>query len=270
MHAGSPDRPLTVLRDADRLRLEHFELGTRHRSLERVSVLVDDTSARELTRDAFDETIRYLKGGGDWVENLEVAFRMLRIGIRVGDTDDVRELLSYMDTLWGSTEQIRGTVGRLYHQGREVRRAAAYTCLRNYLHARRIEAVCSAVRGSMTSEVAREMFGRGVVDRTGMMGRRAFGRRAALLAAADLRVFDREDDGFGGTSYDGVPGDGEVGGEDEELAQRLSVIREFLDVCEEDGDDVWRMTAARAFLCTRPPSYFDVGAPNACQDGRCA
>jgi hypothetical protein len=38
----------------------------------------------------------------------------------------------------------------------------------------------------------------------------------------------------------------------------LSTIDEFVRRCEALGDRPWVMPAARLFLCTRPPSYFDV------------
>src|SRR5205823_4608980 len=49
--AGKADgSPLRVLRDADRVRLEHFALSTSLESLERVSCLVDKTEARGLAQ----------------------------------------------------------------------------------------------------------------------------------------------------------------------------------------------------------------------------
>ena len=214
VHAGPPERPLRVLREADRLRLEHFRVGTRHRALERVSALVDSASARVLASRAFEETSRFLVGDGDWVENLDVALRMLRIGVRAGDVSNVRTLLAYMDGLWGSTEQIGETAHRLYHRDREVGGIPAYRSLRDYLHARRTEAISSAVQRSMNTETAQEMFGPGVAEGTRLVGIRAFRRRATLLAAADLRLYDREDDAFGGTRYDVLPNDDEVGQEE--------------------------------------------------------
>jgi hypothetical protein len=45
---------------------------------------------------------------------------------------------------------------------------------------------------------------------------------------------------------------------DADLSARLATIDEFVDRCEELGDRPWLMPAARLFLCTRPPSYFDI------------
>jgi hypothetical protein len=46
--------------------------------------------------------------------------------------------------------------------------------------------------------------------------------------------------------------------DDAKLSARLATIDEFVQRCEELGDRRWLMPAARLFLCTRPPSYFDI------------
>src|SRR5690606_23138278 len=85
-------------------------------------------------------------------------------------------------------------------------------------------------------------------------------RRAEQLAFADLRARDREDDAFLNgheitVDRDWLRADVKA---DVELSVRLATIDEFVRRCEELGDHPWRMPAARLFLCTRPPSYFDI------------
>ena len=258
VRAGPEGRPLTVLRDVDRLRLEHFEAATRHRSLERVSVLVDERSARELAERALGETVRFLEGDEDWVKNLDVVLRMLRIGIRAGDALHVGRLLRYMDDSWRNTEQLRQIVGRLFVGGREIQRAGAFVWLRNFLHAKRTEAICSAVRPWRDARSLVQALPEGVADGTGTVGWRALIGRARLFAAADVRMFDREDDAFGSTPYDHTPGSEEFGNDDMELRARFGLVGRFTELCRELGDGPWDVTAPRVFLCTRPPSYFDV------------
>ena len=259
VRAGVPGRPLTVLRDVDRSRLEHYALSTRLRSLERVSVLVDSRDAIRLVRSALDEVLRFLEGDGDWVENLEAAIRMLRLGIRTGNWDDTKRLIDYMDGIWKDTTCLREFTRRLVHRKHEITRRDAWVWLRNYLHARRAEAICCAIRQpSGTDEFPDWLRLKGVRDRTEMVRWRAFVRRARLLAAADLRSLDREDDAFGPNTCDMKPGDSYFGHDDAKLNERLEKLVKFVDICKELGDKPWEISAASLFLCTRPPSYFDV------------
>ncbi|HEY0469303.1 MAG TPA: hypothetical protein VGC79_34165, partial [Polyangiaceae bacterium] len=82
-------------------------------------------------------------------------------------------------------------------------------------------------------------------------------RRAKKLAAADLRMFDREDDRASGSAGGGAK---EVYSPDasSELHGRLETIRAFVGGLSEV--DPWNVPPSRLFLSTRPPSYFDVSS----------
>lgn len=79
-----------------------------------------------------------------------------------------------------------------------------------------------------------------------------------MLAAADLRSLDREDDAFGPNSRDTDPNELEFGFNDADLRQRLRTILQFVNICDRLGDQPWRVAPSSLFLCTRPPSYFDI------------
>ena len=257
VRAGPPGRPLTVLRDADRSRLEHFELSTKLRSLERVSVLLDNESASQLAKRALGETVRFLTGDDDWVENVDVALRMLQLGIRTGDWEGTDDLIKYMDNLWSDTVRLRVATGQLFHRERQIRNRSAAIWLRNYLHAKRVEAICSVIRPGH-STYRPDWLRQGIVNRTRRVRWRALLRRARLLAATDLRAFDREDDAFGQNKDDLRPDDNDFGKSDLHLRQRLTLVRKFVQICEKLGDQPWIVSPPKLFLCTRPPSYFDV------------
>lgn len=258
VRVGPPGRPLTVLRDADRTRLEHFELSTRLRALERVSILVDEESARQLARRVIDEATVFFRGDEDWVGNLDVAFRMLRLGLRMRDRQGTDDLMRYMDRLWLDLERLRSSAGRLFHRDREILQRGALVWLRNYLHERRLEALCSVLRPVGHSSGLPQRLRAGVIERTKTVGWRGLVRRARLLAAADLRTFDREDDAVGENPYEASRQRTELGTDDSGLATRLDRIDEFARRCERQGDVAWTIAARSLFLCTRPPSYFDI------------
>lgn len=257
--AGSP---LRVLRDADRARLERFALSTSLLSLERVSSLIGHDEARKLVRDSLERVGRVLAGEDDWVADLDVSLRLLKLAICTGDWESATELRERMDVVWGTTEALKAMTTRLYYRGLEIspRRAAPWTSLRNYLHERRLEAISSALPIGMDAEAIKNRIPNGLLWRTKRIGARALRQRAEQLASADLRSRDREDDAI--RMGDGVGVDwGALGTDvatDAELSSRLATVDEFVQRCAELNDRPWLMPAARLFLCTRPPSYFDI------------
>lgn len=254
--------PLRVLRDADRARLERFSLSTSLRSLERVSSLIGHEEARELVRRCLKRVGRVLDAEDNWVDDLDVSLRLLKLAISTGDWNSARELRSRMDRVWGSVKAIRSTSGKLFYRGREIapERISPWTWLRNYLHERRLEAISTSLPiGMNANEIANRFSGRLRV-RTRDVRATMLRRRAEQLASADLRARDREEDGLP-SSHD-VDRDHQrmraALGRDGALSARLSTINEFVQRCIAIGDRSWALPPARLFLCTRPPSYFDI------------
>jgi hypothetical protein len=251
-----------VLRDADRARLERFALSTSLHSLERVSSLIGHEEARKVVRDSLERVGRVLDAEDNWVTDLEVSLRLLKLAISTGDWKSVRELLERMDRVWGTEDVLRTTATRLYYRDREIKpgRKAPWRWLRNYLHERRIEAISSALPIGMDAAQIATNFPGGLRLRTREVKATVIRRRAEQLAAADLRSRDREDDarrkGHGiDVDREWLLADVKA---DAELSNRLAVIDAFVERCLELGDRPWLMPAARLFLCTRPPSYFDI------------
>ena len=254
--------PLRVLRDADRARLERLALSTSLHSLERVSSLVGHDEARELVRGSLERVGRVLDAEDNWVADLDVSLRLLKLAISTGDWTSATELRERMDRVWGTVEALRKTTTRLYYRDREIDpdRASPWTWLRNYLHERRLEAISSALPIGMDTQHIEARIPKGLVVRTRRIGATALRRRAEQLASADLRSRDREDDALlNGRKVD-VERDWLLADieEDTELSLRLATINEFVQRCDDLDDRPWLMPAARLFLCTRPPSYFDI------------
>ncbi|MCA9631381.1 MAG: hypothetical protein KC766_27170, partial [Myxococcales bacterium] len=249
--------PLRVLRDADRTRLERFALSTSLRTLERATVLLDAEEAQRVVRATLERVGRVLAAEDDWVESLDTALRLLRVAIGTKDWESARDLNNRFEEVFGTVDAVTACVGTLRYRGESIDRSrrGPWTWLRNYLHARRLESVASALPGSVTPDDVATWAPNGLTVRTASVGAVALRRRAQELAAADLRTYDREDDhswpvqDFAERWMEGdLP----------ELAERFESIRVFLGECARLKDDAWLMPAARLFLATRPPSYFDV------------
>jgi hypothetical protein len=257
----SEGSPLRVLRDADRARLERFALSTSLHSLERVSSLIGHDEARELVRGSLERVGRVLDAEDNWVADLDVSLRLLKLAISTGDWESATELRQRMDRVWGTADALRSATSRLYYRGREIRpgKKSPWTWLRNYLHARRLEAIISALPIGMDADQIESRIPHGLVVRTKRVGATMLRRRAEQLAAADLRARDREDDARSSdppvVDREWLRSDVKA---DAELSARLAAIDTFVQRCEELDDRPWLMPAARLFLCTRPPSYFDI------------
>lgn len=188
--------PLRVLREADRARLERFALSTSLSSFERVSSLIGHEEARKLVRDSLERVGRVLDAEDNWVADLDVSLRLLKLAISTGDWESAKELLGRMDRVWGTDDALRTSTTRLYYRDREIKpgKKAPWTWLRNYLHERRIEAISSALPIGMDAAQIATKFPAGLRVRTKEVKATVLRRRAEQLASADLRSRDREDD----------------------------------------------------------------------------
>ena len=248
--------PLRVLRDADRVKLEHFALSNSLRSLERISSLVELAEVRDLAQRTLNKIRRFLGGEDDWVESIGLGFRLLSLGIGCGDWNESISLSNWMDSLWGTVDHLRASAGTLSHRGRTLIGVAGLVSMRNYLHARRIETIASALRPSLRADLV-AAFPEGLREGTRRIGARALIGRARLLAMSDLRLRDREDDRFELINRDDDSQWQSLQAIDG-MAERFDTIRQFTYICAQLGDAYWQVPVPRLFLSTRPPSYFDI------------
>lgn len=254
--------PLRVLRDADRARLERYALSTSLHSLERVSSLLDHDQARDLVRHSLERVGRVLDAEDSWVNDLDLSFRLLKLAISTGDWKSATEFNNRMDRVWGSIDSLRTSVATLFYRGQEidVRKSAPWTWLRNYLHARRIEAIASSLPIGMGATQIESRLPGGVLYKTTRLGATALRHRAELLALSDLRSRDREEDAQPVGSAPTVNHEWLLSdlNDDRALLDRLTTIDDFVKLCENLDDAPWLLPPARLFLCTRCPSYFDI------------
>ena len=248
---------LRVLRDADRVKLEHFGVSHTLRSLERISSLVDPAEARELAHRTIVQIQRVLQGDGDWIDTLPIQFRLLTVAVGSGGWGEARRLVSWMDKRWGNVRRLRRATGDLFYRNVKARSRTALVSMRNYLHERRVDAVISALQLDQQS-VFEEAFPKGIRYRTRRISFGGLATRTRRFVAADLRLRDREDDRSGTLRRQARPDQWSRESELESLSGRFDTIGRFTAVCNTLEDWAWALPAAQLFLSTRPPSYFDV------------
>jgi predicted amidohydrolase len=256
----SEGSPLRVLRDADRTRLERFALATHLRSLDRISHLVSRSDARRQVRQTLETVVRVLDGNDNWVENLDLVLRLLRLAVSTNDSESSGEIVALTERMWGTLDRLKATATKLYHRDREIDSPRAWIWLRNYLHERRLEAICNSLPPDVMRSTVGAWLTKGVTCYTDKIGLTALKNRARLLAASDLRARDREDDAFALNPLD-THDRGWMRSflsRDSEMLARLDTIETFTKLSLREPSGPWRIAPARLFLCTRPPSYFDV------------
>lgn len=258
--AGSP---LRVLRQADRAKLERYALSTSLHSLERISSLVDGQQAKTMVRNSLDQVARVLDAEDNWLEDLDLSLRLFKLAVVASDWKTAAEINHRMDAVWGSVESLKKAASALYFLDQELPRGknSGWISLRDYLHERRVEAMAAVLpRSSKGLNDLEARLKDGLKYRTRRMSMSVLKRRAAILAASDLRSRDREDDSPKGARPPEVDRTWLIDelSESSEIVERLAEIDRFVVRCEDLKDPPWMVAPARLFLCIRPPSYFDI------------
>ena len=163
--------PLRVLRDADRARPARFALSTSLHSLERVSSLIGHDDARELVRGSLERVGRVLDAEDNWVDDLDVSLRLLKLAISTGDWNSATELRERMDRVWGTVEALRSATTKLLT---EVARSTAQDKpmdVASQLPARAApRSISSALPIGMDAEQIESRIPKGLVVRTKRVG----------------------------------------------------------------------------------------------------
>ena len=139
----------------------------------------------------------------------------------------MKKLLTYMDHNWWDTGRLSDVVGRFFWAAvrcGEPMHLLGFGISCTQDERRRSAAAVRPWRDSIS--LVNEL-PNGVTDGTNNVSWRALIGRARLLAAADLRAFDREDDRFGRTSYDSTPAGNDFGNDDRELRARFGLVERF-------------------------------------------
>lgn len=254
-----PNAEVRSLRDADRTKLERFALSTSISSLELLSRLVSQADATEIVQGAIEGLHRLVADHESWVESMEPAFRLLGIAVSIEYWEGAEKLLDRMDAIWGSTDALTDSSTAIYYRNTQIKSLNAVRLFRNYLHEARLEAICKYIKPVSSGPGLPRQFKEGISYRTGRLRARGINWRVRKLIAADLRAYDHEIEAELVSSLElnneaileGI----ELG---KGLQNRLRQIDVFLKKTKELNDKAWDVSPARLFLCTRPPSYFDI------------
>jgi hypothetical protein len=246
-----------VLRKQDRMTLGNMEASITLTMLQNIALFVERREATGVIRRAVSQLITFLVNSAEWVEQVELVHRLLRIVLLAHDWVSTDKLIRHTEESFGTTAALDQRIENLVWNGRVIRRDRSLLRLRDFLHRRRAEAVyCSlpVSAGSSLPPLAIRVGVRLLLHTQLRAGARSF-------ASADLRTFDREDDQpfigpYNATNHEALRGELV---EFDELRERFEEIQRFRDLCDRlGGSECWLVDPVALFLSTRPPSYFDV------------
>ena len=255
---GDVSRGHRVLRESDRARLANLELSTSILALQRIALLLEPSEARRVIGEAVAPLVRMLADPVQWVERVELLQQVLKITLLAEDWASAMTLVSHTEIAWGDVAALRATVSRIFWNGRDVTRHAAFVRLRNYLHRKRIEAIYGSLSLRGNIDIAGAAFSVGYEGR--QLDLPSLFRGARVFASTDLRTLDREDDCVDAANRTDVDhrdlrDDLRL---DSVLSERIEQIDRFLERCSSLGEHCWGNSSMALFVCTRPPAYFDV------------
>lgn len=249
---------LRVLRDADRTRLQHYAFVSAMKTLERAARLLDARNALLTVRKRLRPALRVLQDDDVWVDNLEALLRVISLAALVGDAETLLKLVKRTDEQWDKllSFSVKGLSG-IQWNGEPLTRLRARQRLREYLHQRRLEAICSALPVTVTT--AKGLLP-GLQYGSKRLSPRALRAKSRLMVRADLRLLDREQECARGTPvmYFGNDDIGARLSSNSALAQRLHTIDTFIEQARGRPRSPWSTSALSLFLSSRPPRYMDV------------
>lgn len=265
--AASPRaEPIRVLREADALSLRKLTVGLVAEKVITAAAMLPATEARAYSRKYLGKAGRLATDQTRWVELLDVSFRMLGSALLSFDAFTSNEMISaILDRARDLTNSRRNLFPIRWGSTILDRRRAAHA-LRDWVESRLVEIICGASPFSSDGFLIRKVksLDEGIRLRLRRISRDALLRRAVLLAAADLRVVDRETDASIGTSR-GINANRDFGfiqnelSTDAEFHAVSAKVVEFLSACSEIPDSCYgNMTAIEVLLMFRSPTYASV------------
>lgn len=242
-----------VLRDSDRIKIANFELASTLSSLRRAAVLLGREEARSTVAMALRPVLAMLEDPMQWAVRTELFVAALQIALLAHDWDTARTLLLHTDNAWKSANDLRSRVSVVRWCERVATTTRPFDLLRDYLHRRRLEAVLGSIDPNSIPDDFSVFYGNRTVDAQRLCN------FAQLFVDADLRVLDHEDDHVktGATTSLVHAAMRQALAGDEPIA-RMDAIAAFLDWRYRQDDPAWGRCPVGLFLCTRPPSYYDV------------
>lgn len=250
--------PITVLREADRVKLQRYAASVAIGKHATAVELLGRPHAASWSEIHLGPLLRTATDSSHWVDFLDIVVRAFGICCRASDRQTMGFIVQQIDSRLRELPEL----DRWTWKGEPLTQVQAKSRLREWIDRRWYEEFCSAVplealevRGAAES----------ILESLSLSGARhlpSLQEHVLLLVEADLRTARREEDlaEVGQISRSRAHGDlAEALVRTDETATMAERIQEFLEYCREADDQVYEScTVLDILLMTRPPKMLDV------------
>lgn len=264
--ASAKAEPVRALREADVLSLRKLAVTTVSDKVATAAAMLNREDARHFSRKYLGRVGRLATDWSRWVDLIDVSLRILGSALMCGDETTANEIIDAILSRAHSLDSENGNSFRVFWGNSDIDEWHARRNLRRWVEARLIEVICGASTFGSTgfTIVGLKAVTDGVILQEQKLGAAGLLEQAKRLAAADLRLADRETDHDIGTMTvrhsEQLIQDIELElASDANLNQSASQVQRFVSASKRIRDDVFgRLSVVEILLMYRPPSYFDI------------
>ncbi len=264
---ASPNaEPITALREADALSLRRLAVSTVSDKVATAAAMLDRPDAAAFSRRFLGRAARLATDWSRWVELIDVSLRLLGSALTSGDAETANEVIGALMVRAASLDGTAAPPFKIKWGDDHLKDTSARKKLREWVEEQIVEVIAGATPYDDSGLVPPELsvLKSGVTVRGKTLKGLALFNRAKLLAAADLRLVDRETDEQIGSPRVARPLAALTTlsvplAVDTEFAKRAAGIQAFLHACSELADPSFApLTPVGVLLLNRPPTYVDI------------
>lgn len=264
---ASPNaEPITALREADALSLRRLAVSTVSDKVATAAAMLDRPDAAAFSRRFLGRAARLATDWSRWVELIDVSLRLLGSALTSGDAETANEVIGALMVRAASLDANAAPPFKIKWGDDELKDNSARRKLREWVEEQIVEVIAGATpyddSGLVPPGLA--VVKQGITVRGKNLKGLALFNRAKRLAAADLRLVDRETDEQIGSPRVARPPSALTPmaaslAQDAEYAKRAGGLQGFLDVSTTLSDPSFApMTPVEVLLLFRPPTYLDI------------
>lgn len=267
MIMASPNaEPIRALRQADALSLRRLAVSTMSDKVSTAAAMLDRAEAANFSRRFLGKVGRLATDWSRWVDLIDVSLRVLGSALISGDEETANEIIDALTARAASLDGGSSPSFGIQWGDAPLSEVSARKKLKEWVEEQLVEVIASATPfdSSGLALPGLRVLKNGIHVRGKLLRGRALFNRAKLLAAADLRLVDRETDQLIGSPHISRPQASVQSlqsslAQDTEYFSRVPSIQRFLDVCSELRDPTFApLRPLELLLLFRPPTYVDV------------
>jgi predicted amidohydrolase len=264
---ASPNtEPIRALREADALSLRRLAVGTVSDKVATAAAMLDRESSAKYSRRYLGKAARLATDWSRWVDLIDVSLRILGSALASGDAETANEVIEALTARSASLADGVAPSFKVLWGDAELQEGRARRKLREWIAEQLVEVVAGATPFGEDGIQPKDLvvLTEGIAVRGRVLKGTALYNRARRLAAADLRLSDRETD----EQMDNLRVSRPEAAllpilaslqQDPEFVSRSAQVQAFVAACDELQDPTFgALSAVEVLLLFRPPTYADI------------